>query len=127
MDTPEQSTIDKEIASITQRINRESFHGLPHNTAEDLRRHHKPEKRLDFFKKILYNLELQRAEPDWVIVCKQDQNDHDEIWKHKDPGPDFTSADNMLGKLLSSYLTKGVSHSIRRIVDRRRQYKPRSW
>lgn len=112
MDTPKKPTIDEEIASITRKINRDSFYRLPHDEAEELRRLHKPEKRLDFFKKILYNLELQRAEPDWVIVCKQDQNDHDEVWKHKDPGPDFTSANrlpgsSMLGKLLSSYLTKG--------------------
>lgn len=102
MDTAKKSTIDEEIASITRKINRDSFHWLPRNKAEELRRLHKPEKRLDFFKKILYNLELQRAEPDWAIVCKQGQNDHDEIWKAKDPGPDFTRADrppgcNMLG------------------------------
>src|SRR5690242_1901963 len=111
MDTPNKSTIDEDIASITRKINGESFHGLPRNEAEELKRIFKPEKRIDFFKKILYNLELQRAEPDWVVNCKQDQNDHDEIWKHKDPGPDFTSADrppgsSMLGKkLLSCYLT----------------------
>jgi hypothetical protein len=115
MDTLKKSTIDEEIDSMTRKINGESFGRLSEELDKPL------EKRINFFKKILYSQELQRAEPDWVVICKQGQNDHDEIWKHKDPGPDFTSADrppgsSMLGKLLSPYLTKGVSHSVYRIV-----------
>jgi hypothetical protein len=43
----------------------------------------------------LKSLELVRDEPDWVVVFPQEQNDHDEIWKHKDPGLDFGNANRL--------------------------------
>jgi hypothetical protein len=111
MDTPKKSTIDGEIASMTRKINYESYFLLSPNgkrQAESIS--YNPQKKIDFFKKILHNLELQRSEPDWVVINKQDQNDHDEIWKHTDPGPDFISANRLpasgiLGKLPSSHLS----------------------
>lgn len=103
MDAPKQSTIDEKIASISRRITWESFQHLPRNEAEELYRFYKPEKRIEFFKKILHHLELQRTEPDWVIVCKPDQNDHDEVWKRRGPGPDLASANRPPG---SSMLSK---------------------
>lgn len=112
MDLPKESAIDQKIASISYIIKRELFYQLPRDIAEEHNQIHKQENRINFFKKILFDLKLQRTEFEWVVVPTQDQNENDEVWKYKDPGPDFTSADklsgsNILGNLLSPYLMKG--------------------
>lgn len=96
MNILKKSTIDREIASLIRKVNQESHFLLsPTGKREADLISYNPQKKIDFFKKILYNLELQRSEPDWVVIDQQDQNDHDEIWKHTDPGPDLKSADRL--------------------------------
>jgi hypothetical protein len=111
MNILKESTIDGEIASMTRKINRESYFLLsPNGKRQAALISYNPQKKIDFFKKILYNLELQRSEPDWIVIGKQDQNDHDEMWKHTDPGPDLKGANRLpassiLGKFPSIYLS----------------------
>lgn len=111
MDTSRKLSIEEKIVSLSQIIHREISYQEPRDIAEENNIVDKQENRINFFKKILYDLELQRDEPDWIVVQTQDRIDRDEVWRHKDPGPDFTSAKehlSLLGKLLSGYRTKNI-------------------
>lgn len=111
MNILKEPTIDGEITSMTRKINQESYFLLsPNGKREAALISYNPQKKIDFFKKILCNLELQRSEPDWIVISKQDQNDHDEIWKHIDLGLDLKDANRLpassrLGKFPSIYLS----------------------
>jgi hypothetical protein len=103
MNVLEKPTMEEEIASIPKKVSRErALIGVSERIIEQTDNpliHSKIEQdvsisraRIDFLEKKLKNLELllNEQEEGWEIVFIQDQNDHDEVWKHRSPGPDLT-------------------------------------
>lgn len=103
------SNINDEIASLSRQIKQEegateAVERLAQNASpEDVYRinaqlkgqQSASQKKIRLLDKRLKNLQLIRDEPDRAVVSTQEQNDHDEIWKHRDPGPDFANANRL--------------------------------
>jgi hypothetical protein len=102
MNILQEATIDDEINLIVEKIRR-SRSTIQHCDAMIQRMpvpdpqsgHYKEASRararISFLEEKRKNLELLREEKDWEIVFIQTQNDHDEIWNHRGPEPNFAN------------------------------------
>ncbi|EED12128.1 hypothetical protein TSTA_001960 [Talaromyces stipitatus ATCC 10500] len=83
MDAP--SNINDEISSLSRQIEQEEG---AIEAVERLAQNASPKNwstsrnKVRHLEKKLKNLQLIRDAPDWVVVFAQEQNDHDENWKH---------------------------------------------